>query len=405
MVINQSMQKPNLVIIGGGIVGLTIARQAYLENKFNDISIVEKEQKFAIHSSTRNSGVIHAGFYYLSNSKKAKFCASANKMLRDYCIENNLPVNKCGKVVVTKNTEEEKILLELENRGNKNGCDIRILPKKELSNFEPNAKTFSNFLWSPNTWSASPIDVVENIVKELKEANIKFLFNQKVIGFCKNNLLLSSGQSIKYDFLVNAAGGYALNVAEVFGIKTKYKLLPFKGLYLSTRSNKYKMKSHVYPVPDIEQPFLGIHTTLNYKNQLKIGPTAIPAFSPENYKLFEGIDFNFLHQIVPLQIELLLKNHFKFRNHALREIKFIYKQNIINEIKKIIDMNLDVKDFEWYSPGIRAQLYNTKEKSLENDFVLQEDQNRFHILNSISPAWTCSLKTAEYVINHIVKNI
>ncbi len=398
-------KKPNLVIIGGGIVGLTIAREAYRVKRFNEITIIEKESKFAMHSSSRNSGVIHAGFYYLSNTNKANFCASANKMLRDYCTEHNLPVNKCGKVVVTKNYEEEKVLQELESRGKKNGCDIKILPKKELLNYEPRAKTHENFLWSPNTWSASPIDVVDNILKELKEANIKLLCNRKVIRHSKNNLLLSSGETINYDFLVNAAGAYALNVAELFGIKTHFRLLPFKGLYLSTSSKKYRMNSHVYPVPDIEQPFLGIHTTLNYKNELKIGPTAIPAFSPENYNFLEGIDFKLLPQIIPLQLNLLLRNYFNFRNLALREIKFIFKQNILKDVGKIINMNLNERDFNWYSPGIRAQLYNSKTKLLENDFVLKEEQNRFHILNSISPAWTCSFKTAQFVINHLVKNI
>ncbi len=398
-------QKPNLVIIGGGIVGLTIAREAYLVQKFNEITVIEKENKFAIHSSTRNSGVIHAGFYYLSNSKKAKFCSSANKMLREYCSQHQLPVNKCGKVVVTKNYEEEKVLYELESRGKKNGCDIKILPKNLLSSYESNAKTYENFLWSPNTWSASPIHLIENILKELREANVKLLCNQKILNYGENYLSLSSGEIIKYDFLVNATGAYALNVAEMFGIKTHFKLLPFKGLYLSTKLKRYKMKAHVYPVPDIDQPFLGIHTTLNYKNELKIGPTAIPAFSPENYTLLEGIDLNFLSQLVPLQLNLLIKNHFNFRNLALKEIKFIFKQNILKEVKKIINMDLNENDFNWYSPGIRAQLYNSKTKSLENDFVLKEEQNRFHILNSISPAWTCSLKTAEYVIKHLVKNL
>ena len=398
-------QKPNLVIIGGGIVGLTIAREAFLVQKFNEITVIEKENKFAIHSSTRNSGVIHAGFYYLSNSKKAKFCSSANKMLREYCSQHQLPVNKCGKVVVTKNYEEEKVLHELESRGKKNGCDIKILPKNLLSSYESNAITHENFLWSPNTWSASPIHVIENILKELREANVKLLCNKKILNYGENCLSLSSGESINYDFLVNATGAYALNVAEMFGIKTHFKLLPFKGLYLSTNLKKYKMKAHVYPVPDIDQPFLGIHTTLDYKNELKIGPTAIPAFSPENYNLLEGIDLNFLSQLVPLQFNLFVKNHFNFRNLALKEIKFIFKQNILKEVKKIINMDFNENDFNWYSPGIRAQLYNSKTKLLENDFVLKEDQNRFHILNSISPAWTCSLKTAEYVIKHLVKNI
>ena len=227
--------KPSLLIIGGGIVAVTIAREAAISQRFSVITIAEKESRFGIHSSTRNSGVIHAGFYYDPDSDKARFCAEGNELMRAYCLENKLPLLKCGKVVVSSSEDEDNVLHELLNRGNLNGCKLYLHNKNRLGEYEPLATTFRSFLWSPNTWSASPGDVMKNLLDELKELSVNLLLDSKFVGSDNHAARFQNGETIAYDFIINAAGGYALDVSKKLGYTSSYSLLPFKGLYLKSK--------------------------------------------------------------------------------------------------------------------------------------------------------------------------
>ena len=394
-----------LVIIGGGIVGTAIAREAALKKIFSDIVIIEKEKTLGSHASSRNSGVIHSGFYYSPESFKAKFCVEGNKLMREYCLDKKINLNKCGKIVVTKNQKEEETLNELYNRGVKNGAELYLLNKSKINEYEPQASTFENFLWSPNTWSTSPEKVFSSILEECKKLGIKIITDELIIDVNNSRLISSKGNSYSYDFVINSAGGYSIEVAKLFGLKTEYKILPFKGLYLKSKNKVANFSRHIYPVPNIKQPFLGIHTTLTENNFLKLGPTAIPVFSPDNYKLFEGLSWNISRNIISLQFNLFFNNKFGFRDLALKEIKYLIKENIIREANNLTKINLNQINYEWYSPGIRPQIFNAKTNNLENDFVIEYCEKSLHILNSISPAWTCALKTAKFIIKKVVNMI
>jgi L-2-hydroxyglutarate oxidase LhgO len=398
-------KKPILLIIGAGIVGITIAREAALSKIFKKILIIDKEKKAGFHATSRNSGVIHAGFYYSPDSKKAKFCSKGNSLMRKYILDNSLSFNPCGKVVVSKNDIEDETINILGKRGKENDCDVSVFNSNEILNYEPEAKTNNKFLWSPNTWSASPGEILNCLLKELKEYGVELLLGRKVVEADNKKIHLNNGEKIYYDFLVNAAGGYALSIANLFGIKTKYKILPFKGLYLKSQKKVNKFKAHIYPVPDIKQPFLGIHTTITEDNYLKLGPTAIPVFSPENYNLLDKLDKELTPQILSLQLSLFTKNTFNFRDLAFREFKYLFKKNIIISAQKLTSYNLDQINYDWYSPGIRAQLYDNELQKLENDLVIKNINNSFHLLNSISPAWTCSFETSKYILEKIKKQL
>ena len=395
----------SLFIIGGGIVGMTIAREAALRKCFKKVTIIEKEYRLGFHASSRNSGVIHAGFYYAPNSQKALFCSEANSLLRNYCIKNKVELKQTGKVVVCKDESELESLNELYQRGVANKSNIYFLDEKELQDYESLALTSSKFIWSPNTWSASPKDLIKKLNYELKELGVNIILNRKVVA-CKNNILLDNKKyEYEYDFLINAAGAYSLKMANIMGINTNYVLLPFRGMYLKSNKKISNFSTHIYPVPNIDQPFLGIHTTLTSDGYIKLGPTAFPVLSPENYRLFEGIDFDFLPSIIFNQVKLLLNNSFGYRNLAFQEFNNLFKNNILASAQRLTKFKLNSKDFSWYSPGIRAQLFDKKNGTLEMDFVNIKKSNQYHILNSISPAWTCSLKTAEYVMSEIEKMI
>ena len=396
-------KKPSLLIIGGGIVGVTIARQAALSGRFSTIIIAEKEASLGMHASTKNSGVIHAGFYYDPQSERARFCAEGNALMRAYCLENSLPLRKCGKVVVAQSQEEEDILLELKRRGDLNGCELSLLPKSRLGEYEPLASTFENFLWSPNTWSTSPHQVMTKLLSELKQLSVKIKTGLRFDGAVNRVARFRNGDSIAYDVLVNAAGGYALDVSRKLGLSSSYSLLPFKGLYLRTRAADRRFSAHIYPVPNIEQPFLGIHTTLTCDGFLKLGPTAVPALSPENYSTFEGLDLLKIPSLLLLEASLFIKDSFGFRGLAIRELQYLIKENIVREAQSLTSCRLSSADFDWYSPGIRAQLYDHVTQKLVTDFLLLREGEHFHVLNSISPAWTCSFRAAQEVVARLEK--
>ena len=399
------VKRKSLLIVGGGIVGMTLAREAALRKNFSKITIVEKEDQLGYHASSRNSGVIHAGFYYAPNSTKALFCSQANKLLREYCLINKVPLKRTGKVVVCKNETDLKILKELYQRGLENKSEIYLFNEDKLVDFESLALTYSKFIWSPNTWSASPKELIKRINLELDELGIKIILNRKMVSFENNTLIDNKNNSYSYDFVINSAGSYSLQLAKLMGVKCNYILLPFRGMYLKSNKKTDYFKRHIYPVPNINQPFLGIHTTLTSDGYLKLGPTALPVLSPENYSFFEGIDLELLPSIIINQIKLFINNSFGYRNLALSEFSNLFKSNILKAAQKLTKYKFDSKEFSWYTPGIRAQLFNEITGKLEMDFINIKKSNQYHILNSISPAWTCSFKSAEYVMDEIDKII
>ncbi len=398
----NNIEKKRLLIAGGGIIGVTLAREAALSGKFTKITIIEKEKALGTHASTRNSGVIHAGFYYNPDSKKAKFCSKGNELMRNYCMKNKLNVNKCGKVVVTRNASEEETLFKLYKRGINNGCEIKFLNKKSLKGYEPLASTYENFLWSPNTWSASPNEVFSCLLKECKELGIEFIINEKITSASINSVKSSKNKRYFFEYFVNSAGGFSLELSKLFGIKTNFSIIPFKGLYLKSVNKIRNFSRHIYPVPNLQQPFLGIHTTNTFDDYLKLGPTALPALSPENYSIFEGLDWKLSSNIILKQLHLFLKNEFGFRELAYKEIKYLNKENIIRKANELTNYDLSKINFNWHSPGIRPQLYNENNKRLENDFIIIGSNNTFHILNSISPAWSSAFMSAKYIMNKIM---
>ena len=393
--------KVNLLIVGGGITGVSLARASALSNLFDSIRVLEKESVLGFHSSTRNSGVIHAGFYYTENSLRARQCALGNSKLRDYCQTNNLPLRKCGKVVVSKNSSEDDTLSLLFDRGRSNGCNLELHDSSSLSDFEPFAKTCNRFLWSPNTWTANPQSVINNMRDECLDMGVQFSFYSECIRVDSTSLTCSDGVTYEFDIMINACGGNSLDIAKLSGFVGNLVNLPFKGLYLRSVHPVADFKTHIYPVPDIKKTFLGIHTTLTCDGHLKLGPTAIPVLTPYSYELFQDLSVKALWSLLPLYAKLFINNHFGFRNLALSESLNLIKGVIISRASDLTSFPLNTIAFDWYSPGIRAQLYDPNSRDLVKDFQVEFVGNTVHLLNLISPAWTCCMQNADYIIDEI----
>jgi len=375
-----------VLVVGAGIIGMTMAWEWKNKNPNDEIVIIDKEAHEAFHASGKNSGVLHAGFYYSSDSLKAKLTAEGNRLMKEFCYSNNIPVNETGKLVVAKNEYELQSLYELAKRSITNNAGAYLITEKDAKEIDPNAKTYRYALYSPNTATVNPRVVCRVLKEKLENKGVKFIFNMPYVKYNE-----------RYDFLINAAGLYADKIAHQNGIGLEYTMLPFKGLYRKYLGDD-KIKTQIYPVPNIKNPFLGVHFTLMADNTIKIGPTAIPAFWRENYTFTSRFNFKEMLEILSIEAKLFIKNSFGFRDLALYEMRYYYPQNLINEAKKLVH-NLR-GEFKPMTAGIRAQLLNKKTNELVMDFLVKQKTNQIHILNAVSPAFTASFAFAKYILNN-----
>jgi len=404
-------QKNNLdceyLIIGAGIVGLGIAKALIEQNSGADILIIEKEGHVGEHGSGRNSGVLHAGFYYTANSLKAKFAREGNARMTQYCIDNKLSINQSGKVVVTKHKNELPTLLDLKKRGDVNGVELEVVNEKELKELEPAAKTVESALFAPTTATVNPREICDFMQKDLQSKNVRFLFKD---GFKKriegNTILTTQNKTIKAGKIINAAGIYADKVSQEFGFGKSFTIIPFKGIYLKDANvGDVPVKRNIYPVPDMRFPFLGTHFTTAVDGHVKLGPTAIPIFWREGYHGTQNFKLNELAAITTWEARLFFSNAFGFRDLAFREIKKYNRKTYLKMAEELVhDKSILQKLTKWTVPGIRSQLLNKKTKELVQDFVIESDNKSIHVLNAVSPAFTAAFPFGEYVVDQFIND-
>ncbi len=394
-------QTCDVLVIGAGVVGVSLALELKRRQPQREIIVVDKENNAGFHASGRNSGVLHAGFYYSADSLKARFCREGNTFWHRYCRERGLSLRACGKVVVARDAADLPALNELHRRGTHNGVPLELRDAKDLHELEPRALSHQQFLWSPTTSSIVPTEVLNALVKDAMDLGVQFIFNCPWKNFPDKNQALCGHQIFKYDYLVNCAGVHADTVAKNMGFCQHYVMLPFKGVYLMCDEEPTSMKCHIYPVPDLRFPFLGVHTTLSADGHAKIGPTAIPAFWREHYQGLEGFNGRECLEILCREAGLFFKAGFDFRGLAFNEIKKYYKPYLLKQASQLCT-GLDAKQWiHWGRPGIRAQLLNTQTRKLEMDFLMEGDEHSFHVLNAVSPALTCANPFASYCADRI----
>jgi len=391
------------LIIGGGVVGLSVARELKIRFPESKIAVLEKEPDVAYHGSGRNSGVLHAGFYYSADTLKAKLTRDGNRQMREYCYANNLKINECKKVVVAKNESELPALFELEKRGKVNGVEVQIIDEKQLFEIDPNVKTFKNALYSPTTATVDPVEVTQAIKNELRYRGIEMFFGEGYKSRIEGNSIKTSlGRTLSATKIINAAGLYADKVAGDFGYSEKYTIIPFKGVYLKYHGNEVPVSTNVYPVPNLRNPWLGVHFTVTVDGAVKIGPTSTPAFWRENYHGFDRFSPAEMVGILSWEASLFFRNSFGFRNIALEEIRKYNRAYFAGLARELVN-KIDVKGFnEWGRPGIRAQLLNKQTRELIMDFVVEGDNDSIHVLNAVSPAFTCCFPFAAWVVDNYV---
>jgi L-2-hydroxyglutarate oxidase len=399
---NVQSQTFDIVIVGAGIMGLSIARALKRKNETVKIAILEKESVIGLHASGRNSGVLHSGIYYSEDSLKAKFCREGAIAMANYCHEHQLPIKQIGKIILPTKPNDESMLKVLHQRAIKNGAKVYLIDSKELRKIEPEAQSdFNMALVSPETSVVDSKAILNQLYNSLLDMDVTFYFNTQCVDInTQEKKIDARNVKLSYGHLYNTAGLYADKVANACGLQDKYTMIPFKGMYYElNKLSSIHINHLLYPVPDMNVPFLGIHSTTSIDGKIYLGPTAIPALGRENYAGFKGVKLSEIVTILNSLSKQYMANNQGFRKYAHAEIPRLIKSRFVQSARALIprirneDLNSSSK------AGIRAQLVDKKKNELVMDFLVKKTQNETHILNAVSPAFTSAFSFSEYVVN------
>lgn len=394
-------RKCQVLIVGGGITGLTTAREL-IKRGAENIIIIEKEKKLGAHASGRNSGVLHAGIYYSPGTNKARFCVEGNALMKEFCRQKGLNLEESGKVIVAGDQDKLDGLDELKRRADSAGAESRIIDDEELSRIEPYAARNGKALYSPNTAVIYPLEILESLKEELTQSGkVDILFSTYFTGLNGDCTAVTSAGKINFEKFVNAAGTFADKVAGHFGLGEQYKVLPFKGTYKKLgQGASHLVHSNIYPVPDLKNPFLGVHFTKGADGNIYLGPTAVPALGREEYGFLDDISAETLS--ILLRDSVLFFTNKSFRTAAVNELRKYSGSYLYKEAKKLVPELKENDLIDSPKAGIRPQLVDWSSRELVMDFLVLRDGDSIHILNAISPAFTCSMAFAVYTVDMLL---
>ena len=392
----------DILILGAGVVGLATGISLLQERSNLKVVIAEKEKDLALHASGRNSGVLHAGFYYSPESLKAKFCREGNAELRALAKKYEIPVRNVGKVVVTRDSNELNRLENLYQRGIANRVELEVRDEKDLAKFEPLAVTHEKFLWSPTTGVSDSKAIVDAMRQEFIALGGSIHFNTNIQLELKDGEVRDKSETYQAKHIINAAGAQADRISRSVGVGTEYAMLPFMGVYRATEEKNLPLQRLVYPIPHPINPFLGVHFTLTVDHKVKIGPTAIPIAGREQYSFLNGWSAADIGQALKGMTSLIRGEAHDFGAILKTEWPKMIQSMLVKESTELVPTANTVKDWHRKPPGIRAQLVHLPTGKLEQDFVVRPLANSTHILNAVSPGWTSALPFGRWVARESV---
>ena len=398
----------DIAIIGGGIVG-TATALSILKNSPLKLLLLEAEPSLAAHQTGNNSGVIHSGLYYKPGSLKALNCTVGREMMYSFCEEYSIPFSRCGKTVVATSKKEISALNMLEERGKENGLiGLKRISSEEIKEYEPYANGVDG-LFVPQTGIVDYV-AVTNKYAELIEANGgEIKRNSKLISVKRDNkdlILLTGHDEFKTKFVVNCGGLQSDRIAKLFGVNPKLQIIPFRGEYYKLKKEKeYLVKNLIYPVPNPQFPFLGVHFTRMIKGGVEAGPNAVLAFKREGYKKTDISVRDILDMKLYPGFWKMAMKYYKMGFEEFR--RSFSKKLFVQSLQKLIP-EIQFDDIEVGGSGVRAQALEPNGK-LVDDFRIVEAERMVHVLNAPSPAATASLsigKTiSEMVLNRFNKEV
>jgi len=392
----------DIAIVGGGIIGLASGFQ--LQTNFPNLRIVifEKENELASHQTGNNSGVIHSGLYYKYGSYKANNCVLGRKLLIQFAKENNIDFDVCGKLVVAVNNDEAERLIDLKKNGEKNGLiGLKILEPKEFKKIEPNISGVKA-LWVPQSGIIDYKSVTNKLAEKILSINSKSLIltGCKVLDFFNNKIITSKGNFYSRHNIF-CGGLFSDRLAIKDQLDLKMQIVGFRGdYYRLSDSAKSKIKNLIYPVPNPDFPFLGVHFTRMTNGEIECGPNAVFTFKREGYS---KLDFSFRDTFQSLSFIgtwKLFINNWKF---GYNEYKRAFSKSLfLKELQKILP-SLKRDDIVNGRSGVRAMALDKNGKMID-DFKIVKKNNNLHVLNAPSPAATACLSIGIQIMEESKKN-
>jgi (S)-2-hydroxyglutarate dehydrogenase len=392
----MSAGRADLLVIGGGIVGITAALEAKRRDPGARIVVLEKEHDVARHASGRNSGVLHAGLYYQPGGLKARLAREGNERLTRYCVDRGLPIRRCGKLIVATSEADHTDLDELLRRGRANGVELHGVDEAGARELEPAARVHGRALWVPSTASVDPTAVTRSLSHDARAAGVEVRTGEAFIAW-KDGVARTSRGSWAPGYVLNAAGAHADTVARAFGFGDGYRIIPFKGRYLRSTATM-AVGRHIYPVPDLRYPFLGAHFTVAVDGSVWVGPTATPVLGREQYGFRVGA-WEAAAGALALGQLLGARHNAGLRRLGLLELRHRSRTALLRHAERLARGVPPPRSWKPGRPGIRAQLVDVRRWMLEDDFVYQGDDRSLHVLNAVSPAFTCALPLAEHLLS------
>jgi (S)-2-hydroxyglutarate dehydrogenase len=395
----------DFAIIGGGIVGLSTAMA--LSQKYPDKKIVllEKEASWAAHQTGNNSGVIHSGIYYKPGSYKAKFCREGNQILVEFCQQHNIPYEICGKVIVATEAEELARLENIYQRGVANGLDVSFLTRESAREIEPHVNSLAA-IWVKSTGIVDYKKVTEKYAELATKQGAELYNNSQVRDIKETSegyTLITNKEEYHTRFLINCAGLFSDRVAQLAGVKPPAKIVPFRGEYYELTPEKRYLASNtlIYPVPNPNFPFLGVHFTKMIDGSVHAGPNAVLSFKREGYL---KTDFNLKDFLDTMTYPGFWKLTTKHGADGLQEMARSWSKALfVASLQRLIP-EVQAQDVIPTHAGVRAQALGNDGKLVE-DFLIIDRPQAMHVCNAPSPAATSSLAIGKAIAERVIVSI
>jgi L-2-hydroxyglutarate oxidase len=395
----------DIIIVGGGIVGLATGLKVLQKNPALKVLLIEKEKELAKHQTGNNSGVIHSGLYYKPGSLKAKNCIHGYDLLTKFCRQNDVAFELCGKIVVAADEAEIPLLHNLFQRGEQNGLTgLRMLEAEAIKEYEPHVRGVAGF-FVPQTGIVDFRVVAEKYGEHIRRNGGQIILGEKVrkVILQQNMVVVETNESTyQTRMLVNCAGLYSDKVAKLASQNIDVKIIPFRGEYFKIKKEReFLVKNLIYPVPDPNFPFLGVHFTRMMRGGVEAGPNAVLAFSREGYK---KSDINVKELAETLAWPGFLKVAGKYWKTGLGEMYRSFSKTAFTRALQKLIPELRESDLVEGGAGVRAQACDRK-GGLVDDFLIFEEKQVINVCNAPSPAATSSLSIGESVADIALKKI
>ncbi len=388
------------IIIGGGIIGLSVGMALTEKFPHSKIAILEKEPELASHQTGHNSGVIHSGIYYKPGSLKARLAREGNRSMKAFCKNYNLDYEECGKVIVATSTKEVPLLNALFQRGLQNGLKISKLSKERLQEVEPYVNG-EEAIHVPMAGIVNYKEVCETMAQIIRDRGGDILLNTEVVTIqelAAEVVVESNRQTLRGKMLINCGGLHSDRIAKMAGCQLNIKIVPFRGEYFQLVPEKrYLVKNLIYPVPNPNFPFLGVHFTRMIDGTIDVGPNAVLSLKREGYK---KTSFNLRDTAEVLTYSGFWKLARAYRKEGTEEIiRSFFKKKFVEGVQNLIP-NVEEKDLLPGSAGVRAQALKA-DGSLVDDFYILNGNRSVHICNAPSPAATASIEIGKEVVERL----